>query len=200
MTHTWLDIVDIALQCGDKCMHVHWITKKNWPNGSEPVSVCLSLRSPCWDCCLLFAAAASLVVRIHPERVLSPQGGSVTLRCQVSGSAPHYFYWSRQDGRPISSSTLRRRQGRTTPPPDTDLQTEVQGWIMYWRDNVCVCVFRSRAVLPQCPAHWRWCLHLYLPRSAQHQPQSCWDCCHKWVFVKLWIEASPGQGELFRWY
>uniref|UniRef100_A0A3P8WN31 Heparan sulfate proteoglycan 2 n=1 Tax=Cynoglossus semilaevis TaxID=244447 RepID=A0A3P8WN31_CYNSE len=61
--------------------------------------------------CRPYDAAASLVVRIHPERVLSPQGGSVTLRCQVSGSAPHYFYWSRQDGRPISSSTLRRRQG-----------------------------------------------------------------------------------------
>lgn len=58
-----------------------------------------------------FAAAASLVVKVYPERVLASQGGSVTLRCQVSGSPPHYFYWSREDGRPISSGADRRRQG-----------------------------------------------------------------------------------------
>uniref|UniRef100_A0A3Q2Z5D6 Heparan sulfate proteoglycan 2 n=1 Tax=Hippocampus comes TaxID=109280 RepID=A0A3Q2Z5D6_HIPCM len=56
-------------------------------------------------------AAASLVVRVYPERVLTSQGGSVTLRCQVSVSTPHYFHWSREDGRPISSSAERRRQG-----------------------------------------------------------------------------------------
>uniref|UniRef100_A0A669D789 Heparan sulfate proteoglycan 2 n=1 Tax=Oreochromis niloticus TaxID=8128 RepID=A0A669D789_ORENI len=52
-----------------------------------------------------------LVVRIYPERVLVPQGNPVTLRCQVSGSPPHYFFWSREDGQPISSSADRRRQG-----------------------------------------------------------------------------------------
>ncbi|XP_077368176.1 basement membrane-specific heparan sulfate proteoglycan core protein isoform X8 [Festucalex cinctus] len=56
-------------------------------------------------------AAASLVVRVYPERVLTTQGGSVTLRCQASVSTPHHIYWSRQDGRPISSSADRRRQG-----------------------------------------------------------------------------------------
>ncbi|XP_073326188.1 basement membrane-specific heparan sulfate proteoglycan core protein [Pagrus major] len=61
--------------------------------------------------CRPFDAAASLVVKVYPERVLASQGGSVTLRCQVSGSPPHYFYWSREDGRPISSSADRRRQG-----------------------------------------------------------------------------------------
>lgn len=60
---------------------------------------------------LLFAAAASLVVKVYPERVLASQGGPVTLRCQVSGSPPHYFHWSREDGRPISPSADRRRQG-----------------------------------------------------------------------------------------
>uniref|UniRef100_A0A8D3BG34 Heparan sulfate proteoglycan 2 n=1 Tax=Scophthalmus maximus TaxID=52904 RepID=A0A8D3BG34_SCOMX len=55
--------------------------------------------------------AASLVVKVYPERVLASQGGPVTLRCQVSGSPPHYFYWSREDGRPISGSADRRRQG-----------------------------------------------------------------------------------------
>uniref|UniRef100_A0A3B5AWQ0 Heparan sulfate proteoglycan 2 n=1 Tax=Stegastes partitus TaxID=144197 RepID=A0A3B5AWQ0_9TELE len=54
---------------------------------------------------------ASLVVKVYPERVLASQGGPVTLRCQVSGSPPHYFYWSREDGRPISGSADRRRQG-----------------------------------------------------------------------------------------
>ncbi|XP_069566959.1 basement membrane-specific heparan sulfate proteoglycan core protein isoform X4 [Brachyistius frenatus] len=55
--------------------------------------------------------AASLVVKVYPERVLASQGGHVTLRCQVSGSPPLYFYWSREDGRPISGNTDRRRQG-----------------------------------------------------------------------------------------
>uniref|UniRef100_A0A4W6FLZ6 Heparan sulfate proteoglycan 2 n=1 Tax=Lates calcarifer TaxID=8187 RepID=A0A4W6FLZ6_LATCA len=54
---------------------------------------------------------SSLVVKVYPERVLASQGGPVTLRCQVSGSPPHYFHWSRVDGRPISSSADRRRQG-----------------------------------------------------------------------------------------
>ncbi|XP_061544566.1 basement membrane-specific heparan sulfate proteoglycan core protein isoform X9 [Phycodurus eques] len=61
--------------------------------------------------CHPYDAAASLVVRVYPERVLTTQGGSVTLRCQVSVSHTHYFYWSREDGRPISNSADRRRQG-----------------------------------------------------------------------------------------
>ncbi|XP_031146449.1 basement membrane-specific heparan sulfate proteoglycan core protein isoform X15 [Sander lucioperca] len=55
--------------------------------------------------------AASLVVKVYPERVVSSLGSPVTLRCQVSGSPPHYFYWSREDGRPVSSGADRRRQG-----------------------------------------------------------------------------------------
>lgn len=61
--------------------------------------------------CLPYDAAASLVVKVYPERVLVSPGGSVTLRCQVSGPPPHYFYWSREDGRSISSTADRRRQG-----------------------------------------------------------------------------------------
>ncbi|KAM8864757.1 basement membrane-specific heparan sulfate proteoglycan core protein isoform 6-T6 [Spinachia spinachia] len=61
--------------------------------------------------CQPYSDAASLVVKVYPARVLSSPGGSVTLRCQVSGSPPHYFYWSREDGRSISSSADRRRQG-----------------------------------------------------------------------------------------
>uniref|UniRef100_A0A8C1JKE0 Heparan sulfate proteoglycan 2 n=1 Tax=Cyprinus carpio TaxID=7962 RepID=A0A8C1JKE0_CYPCA len=55
--------------------------------------------------------AASLVVKVIPERVQVAQGIPVTLRCQVSGYPPHYFHWSREDGRPISSTAERRRQG-----------------------------------------------------------------------------------------
>ncbi|KAJ8260293.1 hypothetical protein GJAV_G00179310 [Gymnothorax javanicus] len=51
---------------------------------------------------------APLVVKIHPERVLVPQGSPVTLRCQVTSSPPHYYHWSREDGRPLSSSAQRR--------------------------------------------------------------------------------------------
>uniref|UniRef100_A0A674DE93 Heparan sulfate proteoglycan 2 n=1 Tax=Salmo trutta TaxID=8032 RepID=A0A674DE93_SALTR len=55
--------------------------------------------------------AASLVVKVYPERVLVAQGSPVTLRCQVTGSPPHYYYWSREDGRPVTNSADRRGQG-----------------------------------------------------------------------------------------
>ncbi|XP_040902825.1 basement membrane-specific heparan sulfate proteoglycan core protein isoform X9 [Toxotes jaculatrix] len=61
--------------------------------------------------CRPYDAAASLVVKVYPERVMASPGGSVTLRCQVSSSPPHYFFWSREDRRPISGSADRRRQG-----------------------------------------------------------------------------------------
>ncbi|XP_036447334.1 basement membrane-specific heparan sulfate proteoglycan core protein [Colossoma macropomum] len=61
--------------------------------------------------CRQYNAAASLVVMVYPERVLVAQGSPVTLRCQASGVPPHYFYWTRNDGRPISRSAERRRQG-----------------------------------------------------------------------------------------
>ncbi|XP_052450997.1 basement membrane-specific heparan sulfate proteoglycan core protein isoform X26 [Carassius gibelio] len=57
------------------------------------------------------SVAVSLVVKVYPERVQMAQGLPVTLRCQVSGYPPHYFQWSREDGRPISSTAERRRQG-----------------------------------------------------------------------------------------
>ncbi|KAM9751596.1 basement membrane-specific heparan sulfate proteoglycan core protein isoform 3-T3 [Menidia menidia] len=56
-------------------------------------------------------AAASLVVKVYPERFQTSQGSPVTLRCQVFGSPPLYFHWSREDGRPISSGAERRKQG-----------------------------------------------------------------------------------------
>ncbi|KAK2825049.1 hypothetical protein Q7C36_018976 [Tachysurus vachellii] len=69
-------------------------------------------------------SAASLVVKVYPERVQVSQGSSVTLRCQASGPPPHYFYWTRDDGRPISSSADRRRQaGEVMKPKVTILPT-----------------------------------------------------------------------------
>lgn len=55
--------------------------------------------------------AAQLEVKVFPARFTARQGSSITLHCEVSGSPPHYFFWSRQDGRPISSGAERRRQG-----------------------------------------------------------------------------------------
>uniref|UniRef100_A0A665UZW2 Heparan sulfate proteoglycan 2 n=1 Tax=Echeneis naucrates TaxID=173247 RepID=A0A665UZW2_ECHNA len=83
-------------------------------------------------------AAASLVVKVYPERVLASEGGPVTLRCQVSGSPPHYFYWSREDGRPISRSADRRKQE----------------WGKLWEHDISVliCVCRSRSFLCTSPA------------------------------------------------
>nr|XP_019568140.1 PREDICTED: basement membrane-specific heparan sulfate proteoglycan core protein isoform X7 [Rhinolophus sinicus] len=61
--------------------------------------------------CLPQTDQASLVVQVQPARSIVPQGGPHSLRCQVSGSPPHYFYWSREDGRPLPSSTQQRHQG-----------------------------------------------------------------------------------------
>ncbi|XP_060132262.1 basement membrane-specific heparan sulfate proteoglycan core protein isoform X6 [Zootoca vivipara] len=52
-----------------------------------------------------------LVVQVHPPRTAVSQGSEVTLRCHVSGAPPHYFYWSREDGHPVPSTTQRRQQG-----------------------------------------------------------------------------------------
>ncbi|KAL8198220.1 UNVERIFIED_CONTAM: Basement membrane-specific heparan sulfate proteoglycan core protein, partial [Gekko kuhli] len=52
-----------------------------------------------------------LIVRVHPPQTAVAQGSEVTLHCQVSGHPPHYFYWSREDGRPVSGTAQRRRQG-----------------------------------------------------------------------------------------
>lgn len=63
------------------------------------------------------ADQAPLVVQVHPARSIVPQGGPHSLRCQVSGSPPHYFYWSREDGRPLPSGTQQRHQGTHGPQP-----------------------------------------------------------------------------------
>ncbi|XP_053308483.1 basement membrane-specific heparan sulfate proteoglycan core protein [Spea bombifrons] len=53
----------------------------------------------------------NLVVRIHPQKATVSQGGDVTLRCQVTGNPPHYFYWSREDGRPLPGNAKPREKG-----------------------------------------------------------------------------------------
>ncbi|XP_066493850.1 basement membrane-specific heparan sulfate proteoglycan core protein isoform X4 [Tiliqua scincoides] len=52
-----------------------------------------------------------LIVQVHPPQTSVPQGSEVTLQCHASGTLPHYFYWSREDGRPVPSTAQRRRQG-----------------------------------------------------------------------------------------
>lgn len=132
------------------------------------------LRVNSWVFILTVAppVAAPLVVRIYPERVLVPQGNPVTLRCQVSGSPPHYFFWSREDGQPISGSAERHRQGTRFNPftlnvNETDMIVYcIVEWWYICKCEICVC--RSRAVLHQRPAKGCRCLHLHLPRPAQH--------------------------------
>ncbi|XP_077167850.1 basement membrane-specific heparan sulfate proteoglycan core protein isoform X5 [Paroedura picta] len=52
-----------------------------------------------------------LIVQVYPPRTAVAQGSEVTLHCQVSGQPPHYFYWSREDGRSVPGTAQRRRQG-----------------------------------------------------------------------------------------
>ncbi|XP_063173518.1 basement membrane-specific heparan sulfate proteoglycan core protein isoform X2 [Candoia aspera] len=52
-----------------------------------------------------------LVIQVHPTRTAVSQGSEVTLHCHVSGEPPHYFYWSREDGRQVPGTAQRRQQG-----------------------------------------------------------------------------------------
>ncbi|XP_072887750.1 basement membrane-specific heparan sulfate proteoglycan core protein isoform X3 [Hemitrygon akajei] len=51
------------------------------------------------------------VVSIIPQKVEVQQGGTVTLKCQVIGQAPFYYYWSRADGQALSSRVQQSGQG-----------------------------------------------------------------------------------------
>ncbi|XP_054464444.1 basement membrane-specific heparan sulfate proteoglycan core protein isoform X3 [Anoplopoma fimbria] len=101
--------------------------------------------------CRPYDAAASLVVKVYPERVQSSQGGSVTLRCQVSGSPPHYFYWSREDGRSISSSADRRRQGAELYFPNVQL-SDAGVYICTCRDQRSSNKSRAEIVVTSVPS------------------------------------------------
>ena len=123
------------------------------------------------------ADQAPLVVQVHPARSIVPQGGPHSLRCQVSGSPPHSFYWSREDGRPVPSGTQQRHHGTCDPSPRNHPGGgEAQGWMVgvgcvYTGDSHPLPT-RLRAALPQCPARRCRSLHLHLPQSpsCQHQP------------------------------
>ncbi|XP_069775261.1 basement membrane-specific heparan sulfate proteoglycan core protein isoform X3 [Narcine bancroftii] len=51
-------------------------------------------------------------VPVLPERKEVEEGGTVILKCQVTGQgSSYYYYWSRVDGQPLSSRTQQRGQG-----------------------------------------------------------------------------------------
>ncbi|XP_039611708.1 basement membrane-specific heparan sulfate proteoglycan core protein isoform X4 [Polypterus senegalus] len=54
----------------------------------------------------------AFLVQVEPRKAVISQGGEATLHCQASGSPPHYYYWSRGDGRQIPSSAQIRHQGQ----------------------------------------------------------------------------------------
>ncbi|XP_041425838.1 basement membrane-specific heparan sulfate proteoglycan core protein isoform X9 [Xenopus laevis] len=61
--------------------------------------------------CVPEDSRSKLVVRIHPQKATVTPGGDITLRCHVTGNAPFYFYWSREDGRPIPASAKPLGEG-----------------------------------------------------------------------------------------
>ncbi|XP_072011491.1 basement membrane-specific heparan sulfate proteoglycan core protein isoform X5 [Engystomops pustulosus] len=54
---------------------------------------------------------STFIVQIYPERKTVPAGGEISLRCQGSGDPPYYYFWSREDGRPLSSISQLRERG-----------------------------------------------------------------------------------------
>ncbi|XP_031762630.1 basement membrane-specific heparan sulfate proteoglycan core protein isoform X7 [Xenopus tropicalis] len=61
--------------------------------------------------CVPEDSRSKLIVRIHPQKATLSPGGEVTLRCHVSGNPPYYFYWTREDGRPIPPSAKAVGEG-----------------------------------------------------------------------------------------
>ncbi|KAG8431338.1 hypothetical protein GDO86_019022 [Hymenochirus boettgeri] len=61
--------------------------------------------------CVPEDSRSKLLVKIHPQKSIVSQGSGVTLRCQVSGNPPYYFFWSREDGRPLPGSAQPRQDG-----------------------------------------------------------------------------------------
>lgn len=68
-----------------------------------------------------------LVIEVHPSRTAVSQGSEVTLRCLVRGDPPHFFYWSREDGRPVPSAVQLRDQGESAPSPQLG-RLQTGGW------------------------------------------------------------------------
>ncbi|XP_044138378.1 basement membrane-specific heparan sulfate proteoglycan core protein isoform X4 [Bufo gargarizans] len=50
-------------------------------------------------------------VRIYPEKKTVTPGSEISLRCQGSGDPPYYYFWSREDGRPLPGNTQLRERG-----------------------------------------------------------------------------------------
>ncbi|KAM5126087.1 basement membrane-specific heparan sulfate proteoglycan core protein-like, partial [Mantella aurantiaca] len=55
--------------------------------------------------CLPEDQRSPFTVRIYPDKKTAAAGEVVTLRCQGSGDPPYYYFWSRADGRPLSSNS-----------------------------------------------------------------------------------------------
>ncbi|XP_073512146.1 basement membrane-specific heparan sulfate proteoglycan core protein isoform X5 [Phyllobates terribilis] len=54
---------------------------------------------------------SNFIVRIYPEKKSVTAGSETSLRCQGSGDPPYYYFWSREDGRPLSTITQLRERG-----------------------------------------------------------------------------------------
>lgn len=55
--------------------------------------------------CLPDDRRSPFIVRIYPDKKTASAGEKVTLRCQGSGDPPYYYFWTREDGRPIPSNS-----------------------------------------------------------------------------------------------
>ncbi|XP_077312090.1 basement membrane-specific heparan sulfate proteoglycan core protein isoform X8 [Lithobates pipiens] len=55
--------------------------------------------------CLPDDRRSPFIVRIYPDKKTAAAGEKVTLRCQGSGDPPFYYFWTREDGRPIPSNS-----------------------------------------------------------------------------------------------
>ncbi|XP_060115564.1 basement membrane-specific heparan sulfate proteoglycan core protein [Heteronotia binoei] len=92
-----------------------------------------------------------LIVQVHPARTAVAQGSEVTLHCQVSGHPPHYFYWSREDGHPVSGTAQRRRQGEELYFPSIQ-PSEAGVYICTCRNPQYSNVSRAEVIVTEAPS------------------------------------------------
>ncbi|XP_069802948.1 basement membrane-specific heparan sulfate proteoglycan core protein isoform X4 [Dendropsophus ebraccatus] len=68
--------------------------------------------------CLPEDRRSNFIVQIHPEKKTVAAGSDASLRCHGSGDPPYYYFWSREDGRPLPSTTHLRDRGETLHFPN----------------------------------------------------------------------------------
>ncbi|XP_068097693.1 basement membrane-specific heparan sulfate proteoglycan core protein isoform X5 [Hyperolius riggenbachi] len=93
----------------------------------------------------------TFTVHIYPEKKTTAAGSEVTLRCQGSGDPPHYYFWTREDGRPLPGHSQLIERGERLRFPS--IQPSDSGvYICTCRNNQFANVSRAEIIVQTTPS------------------------------------------------